>query len=248
MDRFWRIMSMLAVIYFCFVIIMLHHRPEYGRKEILQFMDPVLDVEITAGFHTYDDDCDLTWKNLWDNFDHYYIIHWMNWFLTSFVIRDVWICHMWHMLDELIELSWQHILPHFRECWWDHLIMDICLSNIPAIVLGMWIQRKLGLIKYDFLGREGKDSIRDWDLWRCHKRFGAFLYCNVLLHVFFLNNFFQINNFLIPPVHAFPVLRLLLWFGLGAIGFREAFEDARTWNTPQRKHISVQGRFRWLSI
>ncbi len=106
MQRFWRVMSIISVIYFCFVIMMLHHRPEYGRKNILAFMDPTLDVELTKGFHTYDDNCELTWANLYDNFDHYYVVHWCNWFLTSFVIRDVWVCHMWHVIDELIELSW----------------------------------------------------------------------------------------------------------------------------------------------
>lgn len=68
-----------------------------------------------------------------------------------------------------------------------------------------------------------------------------------LLVIHFLNGFFINNNLLIPPVHPFPVVRLLVWFGLGSIAFREAFEDARTWNTPQRKFTPVQGRARWLS-
>ena len=84
---------------------MLNHRPEYGRK-LLQFMDTSLRVKITNEFHTYDDNCDLTWANIWDNFDHYYLVHWGNWFLSSFVIRDFWILHSWHVIDELIELSW----------------------------------------------------------------------------------------------------------------------------------------------
>ena len=60
-------------------------------------------------------------------------------------------------------------------------------------------------------------------------------------------NFFTMNNLLIPPYHLFPVLRLLTWFGIGSIGFREGYEDARTWNTPERKHNSVEGRYRWLA-
>jgi hypothetical protein len=47
------------------------------------------------------------------------------------------------------------------------------------------------------------------------------------------------NNLLIPPKHAFPVLRLLLWLGFGCIGFREAYEDVRTWNTAERKYNAV---------
>lgn len=69
----------------------------------------------------------------------------------------------------------------------------------------------------------------------------------VLLYVFFLNGFFLNNNLLIPPVHPFPVLRLLMWFAIGAIGFREGYEDIRTWNTEQRRGYEVQGRYRWLA-
>lgn len=60
--------------------------------------------------------------------------------------------------------------------------------------------------------------------------------------------FFLNNNFLIPPIHPFPILRLLLWFGLGSIAFREGYEDSRTWNTPERKYTPVEGRYRWLTV
>lgn len=55
------------------------------------------------------------------------------------------------------------------------------------------------------------------------------------------------NNLLIPPLHLFPVLRLLMWFGIGAVGFREAYEDFRTWGTDERKVSKVEGRYRWLA-
>ncbi len=57
-----------------------------------------------------------------------------------------------------------------------------------------------------------------------------------------------INAFLIPPKHLFPILRLLLWFGFGAIAMREGYMDAETWNTPERKHKPVAGRYRWLTV
>lgn len=45
--------------------------------------------------HTYDDNCDLTWDNFLDNFDHYYIVHLVDWFLATLVIRDPIILHFW---------------------------------------------------------------------------------------------------------------------------------------------------------
>ena len=56
--------------------------------------------------HTYDDNCELTLENLWNDFDHYYLIHWIDWLLASFVLRDAILCHLWSILDEFLELSW----------------------------------------------------------------------------------------------------------------------------------------------
>ena len=69
-----------------------------------------------------------------------------------------------------------------------------------------------------------------------------------LLLIHFLTGFFLINMFIIPPKHFFPICRLLLWFGLGNIGFVEGYADIETWNTYERKDNPVEGRYRWLSV
>jgi len=143
-QRINRIIVCLTLLYMSWLIIMLNLRPGQGRA-LLGFLDTSLNQAVTKEMHTYDDNCELEWENILDNFDHYYIVHLCNWFLASFVIRDFYILHFWQLLDEVVELSVQHILPHFRECWWDHLICDILLSNIPAITAGLWAIKKLGI-------------------------------------------------------------------------------------------------------
>lgn len=101
--------------------------------------DESLGVPVLKEMHTYDDNCELEWINILDNFDHYYLSHVINWLLASFLVRDTYLLHIWSILDELIELSWQHKLPHFRECWWDHVFLDVLLSNTIAIHIGMLI-------------------------------------------------------------------------------------------------------------
>ena len=128
------------------------------------------------------------------------------------------------------------------------MIMDILLSNIPAITAGLWAVNALGIRSYDFLGRRGKKSIWEWEMFHCHKRFGVIVYQQVLLLIHFLNGFFLNNALLIPPKHFFPIARLLLWFGFGAIAHREAYMDTETWGTPERKDKPIEGRFRWLSV
>lgn len=242
---------MLLLFYFCFIIILLNHRPKYGRW-LLGFFDSRLNAPILKGHHTYDDNCEITLQNLWDNFDHYYAVHLGDWFLASFVIRDPVLLHMWSLMDEVIELSWQHILPHFRECWWDHIFHDILLSNTPAIFFGLWVQSKLGMNKFDFFFKyDSKGKLlpfAQWGVWHCHRKFGIFCHIQGFLTLHFLMGFFINNNLLIPPVHPFPVIRLLLWFALGAVSFAEAHEDASTWNTVKRYYKPVSGRYRWLGI
>lgn len=101
--------------------------------------------------------------------------------------------------------------------------MDILLTNTPAIIFSLWLQGKVGIKQCDWLGRWGKKSISEWEVWHCHRRFGILCYMLLLLKIHFLAGFFVINQFLIPPKHWFPIFRLLLWFGLGNIAYREGY-------------------------
>lgn len=197
--------------------------------------------------HTYDDDCELTWDAFWKDIDHYYLVHWLDWFVASFLFRDAYILHFWSIFYEIIELSAQHRLPHFAECWWDHVITDFILSNTPAICLGLWCVDKLGIRRYDWLGRDGKASVADWEVFKCHRRWGNNCLQLVLFSMHFLDSFFLMNAFLIPPTHPAVACRMLLWAGLGGLGFREAYIDLETWNTPGRQYHAVEGRYRWLA-
>ena len=70
-----------------------------------KWLDPTLGREISREFHTYDDDCTISLSNIWNELDHYYQVHWANWFLASMVARDSVFLHMWSVFDEIIELS-----------------------------------------------------------------------------------------------------------------------------------------------
>ena len=65
-------------------------------------MDPNLGVPVPHTMHTYDTNCQFEIKNLWDNMDHYYCIHLINWFLATVIARDRLILHVWSIFDEII--------------------------------------------------------------------------------------------------------------------------------------------------
>ena len=58
----------------------------------------------------------------------------------------------------------------------------------------------------------------------------------------------MINALWIPPANVVTVSRLIFWFSIGNIVFKEAWEDIRTWNTVERKYNPVEARFRWLGF
>jgi phosphatidylserine synthase 2 len=157
------------------------------------------------------------------------------------------VVHFWSLFYELIELSAKHRLPHFAECWWDSLLTDVLFSNTPAIMLGLFLLDYFGVRRYDWLGRYGKASVWDWDVLNCHRRFGNNCLMLVLFSLHFLCSFFLMNALLVPPTHLAVACRMLLWAGIGSLGFREAYIDLETWNTIDRKHHAVEGRYRWLA-
>ena len=53
---------------------------------------------------------------------------------------------------ELMELTFQHWLLNFNECWWDSWILDVAMCNLGGMAAGMWTVRYFGSKKYDWQG------------------------------------------------------------------------------------------------
>ena len=58
----------------------------------------------------------------------------------------------------------------------------------------------------------------------------------------------MINALWIPPSNPLSIVRLLIWFLLGNIAFKEGWNDMRTWNTYERQFNPVEARYRWLAF
>ena len=52
--------------------------------------------------HTWDDDCEITVENILGNFDHYYLIHWIDYFVLTIILRDPYLAHLNSIMVELI--------------------------------------------------------------------------------------------------------------------------------------------------
>jgi Phosphatidyl serine synthase len=52
----------------------------------------------------------------------------------ALILRDYQLLWVLSIGFELMELTFQHMLPNFNECWWDSWILDVAVCNF----LGMW--------------------------------------------------------------------------------------------------------------
>lgn len=51
----------------------------------------------------------------------------------------------------------------------------------------------------------------------------------------------------IPPYHFLPIYRLIVWFLLVNLAFRELYNDILTWNSDKRREEPISGRYRWMT-
>ena len=105
----------------------------------MKFFDSSLGVPLT--YRDYAADCRLYipespnhFKNLKDVlFDIFMLAHFLGWIWKAFVIRDwkiLWVLSIWF---EALEISVQHILPNFQECWWDKMLADVFGCNLAGM-------------------------------------------------------------------------------------------------------------------
>ena len=49
--------------------------------------------------------------------------------MQALIIRDHALLWVLSVGFELMELTFQHMLPNFNECWWDSWILDVAVCN-----------------------------------------------------------------------------------------------------------------------
>mgnify|MGYP002621399242 CR=1 FL=1 len=100
-ESWWRAVQRLILIYLAAIIFILFQTTDDARQ-MMKFLYPELGKKVTKEMHTYEENCEFLWENIYDNMDHYFVIHIVNWFFAALVVRDYYILHFWSILDELI--------------------------------------------------------------------------------------------------------------------------------------------------
>jgi phosphatidylserine synthase 2 len=124
----------------------------------LQNIDPNVGVELPE--KAYGTDCRL-WipgeglhlQVLKDTlFDEFVIAHTLGWWAKALLIRNFWVLSFLSIGFELMELTFQHWLLNFNECWWDSWILDVAVCNLGGMLIGMKTVEYFGSKNYDWQG------------------------------------------------------------------------------------------------
>lgn len=155
--------------------------------------------------------------------------HFFGWAMKAMLVRHYGICWTISVTWEITEVAFAHLLPNFKECWWDALVLDVLLCNGLGIWFGMLICEKLEMRSYkwesikDIQTTTGKirraalqftpaswTHVRWMDPNCTYMRFLAVTELVIFWQVTELNTFFLKHIFEVPPDHPISVARLML--------------------------------------
>lgn len=225
----WRIVFGLSVLYLLAMLFFLFQDYQTVRHIIL-WLDPNL-----ANFHIdqekeYAVNCsDVTFERVWSHMDVFAVGHYLGWIFKAILIRHMGILWSISFMWEITEIAFAHLLPNFKECWWDALLLDVVLCNGFGIWCGLKICKILEMREYRWVSirdihtttgkikramlqftPESFTSVRWLDPKCSYMRIVALCQLVIFWQTTELNTFFLKHIFEMPASHPFVIGRLIL--------------------------------------
>lgn len=239
----------MSVLYELGLVFLLFQTAEDARQ-LLTFIDSNLNKEID--FTAYGNQCEL-WDlshpsnpmhNIASKMDGFVPAHFFGWFFKTLILRDIWLANMISFGFELLEYTFEHQLPNFSECWWDHWVLDFLLCNGLGIYFGMMCCKHLSIKTYKWCNlfniRSYKGRIKrvfaqfgpySWVKfsWKPTENLYRWLYVSFVIMFFLLaelNTFYLKFVMWVPPENPLVLSRLVMFMFWGAVAVREAYDYA----------------------
>ena len=239
----WRAFLAIGILYMCFCVFLIFQDVPTIRM-ICGFIDPKLRTDLPE--RSYADDCRLSTPedpHKWFHtiFDEFLLAHSLGYLAKMLVIRDWRIVTLISLSFEVVEVSLQHILPNFAECWWDHLIIDVLICNAGGTALGYLILKLIGAKRYRWAKVTDIPSVTgklkrvisqfyprrvDPYEWQMFSRPGRLLQVLVILAIVLtqeVNSFTMKNILHIPSTHPIVVGRLVVWGMIAIPAVRDVY-------------------------
>ncbi|CAD5220206.1 unnamed protein product [Bursaphelenchus okinawaensis] len=245
----WRIVFGVSVLYALLLQLTLFQSFD-DVKKVLTWLDPDGLSKRKIEETSYAEACwDITLDRILASVDFFVVAHFVGWVMKALLIRHTIICWYISILWELTELFFGHVLPNFRECWWDAILLDILLCNGLGIYCGIklckflefhefhWesikeIQTAGGKMRRVVLQFTPESWIRvDWFNNRSLRRCGAIFLFIMFWLLAELNTFFLKSIVVIDVQHPLVTARLVLICFISAPTIRQWYlfvTDPRT--------------------
>lgn len=235
----------------------------------VQHLYPELGVELAE--RAYGESCNLllpdghvNWGVIKDTvFDEFVIAHTLGWWGKALILRNEGMLWVVSITFELLELTFQHLLPNFNECWWDSWILDVLICNFIGIVTGMWTVRYFHSKEYNWRGiseqptlfakaRRGimqftphsLDSFQ-WHIFSTPKRCLQCFFPGAVILLFEVNHFFLKYELWVPPTNPLNTIRLSILFLMAIPGIREYYEFIES---DSNDIFNKLGPFAWTAV
>uniref|UniRef100_A0A023GKI8 Phosphatidylserine synthase n=1 Tax=Amblyomma triste TaxID=251400 RepID=A0A023GKI8_AMBTT len=225
----WRIVFGLSVLYLMGLLFLLFQNYTTIKSVMYWFYPKLRNFSIDLE-KEYGVNCsDIHLEKLWAHMDVFAFGHFFGWAMKAMLVRHYGICWAISVTWEITEMAFAHLLPNFKECWWDAIVLDVLLCNGLGIWFGMWICEKLEMRTYkwesikDIQTTTGKiqrallqftpaswTHVRWMDPTCTYMRFLAVTELVIFWQVTELNTFFLKHIFEVPPDHPLSVARLML--------------------------------------
>ena len=120
---------------------------------------------------SYGQSCEIDRSTLYHScFDLFALAHFLGWFFKTLICRDLKLIFFASVSFELIEYSLRNVLNNFKECWWDHIVIDIFGCNLLGIICGFWVIDRFGLDRYRWSLRSAPLPYSHWQNFKCFWR------------------------------------------------------------------------------
>eukprot|EP01006_Ploeotia_vitrea_P057339 TRINITY_DN68170_c1_g3_i4.p1 TRINITY_DN68170_c1_g3~~TRINITY_DN68170_c1_g3_i4.p1 ORF type:complete len:369 (-),score=18.76 TRINITY_DN68170_c1_g3_i4:327-1433(-) len=218
---FWHFWFIVGLSYSSLMLYLVYIGVHEARK-LVAMIDPKLGVPLPE--RDYADDCSLTFDAIWACLtDEFIVAHILGHWGKAIIVRSWGLGWIVSIGFEWVEFSLQHILPNFKECWWDHLIIDIFICNALGLWMGLKTLNLLNVRHFNWHYCVRFRSPTQWFKRNPRERIG-FKNCLVVLVVWSMFIVADLDAFLlkallwIPPPHKINLVRLVLWafIGVGA--------------------------------
>ena len=244
----WRLAFGIGVVYQLALLILLFQTKTHARQA-LSYLYPYLGVPLNE--KTYGDSCEFNIVNFYNAIDIFVIGHLGGWIVKALMLRDWRICWVISIQWELIEVVFRHMLPNFKECWWDSWLLDVLLSNGLGIYIGCKLCEVLEMRSYRWTKVQDIPTLygkinrgimqftpQSWIKvqWEPLSTISRFIVVNIVImamNLAELDAFFLKYLLWIPPPCPLNIYRILVFCAIGPPALRQVYlymmnKDARS--------------------